>query len=114
MCVCVGVVVYAHGDGAASLQLLLRETSGRTRGASMLKVLVSRAGHDMAAVCLLRPMCSWGYYRPVPVSVCTKLVASSRFLPWVCVNFSSKGLAAGVRIAESATRKAPARPLRLR
>ncbi|XP_024394538.1 ribonuclease II, chloroplastic/mitochondrial [Physcomitrium patens] len=80
----------------------------------MLKVLVSRAGHDMAAVCLLRPMCSWGYYRPVPVSVCTKLVASSRFLPWVCVNFSSKGLAAGVRIAESATRKAPARPLRLR
>lgn len=59
----------------------------------------------MVVVCLLRLMCSWGYYCFVFVFVCIKLVVFFRFLLWVCVNFLSKGLVVGVRIVESVMRK---------
>lgn len=82
----------------------------------MLKMMVSRVSHNMAAVCLLRPVCSLGScYHPVPVYACTKLVAASRLLPWVGATLSCRGVATGVRIVDTATRRGDsARPLRLR
>jgi hypothetical protein len=45
---------------------------------------------------------------------CTKVVASSGPLLWLGATLSTRSLSTGVRILETATRRAPVRPLRLR
>lgn len=70
----------------------------------MSKILMSRAGSAMAAVYLLRPISGPGYY-PVPYSACVRVGATSRILPWLCVNLSTKAASIGIKNAQNANRR---------
>lgn len=70
----------------------------------MSKMLMTRAGSAMAAACLLRPISGPGYY-PVPYCACVRVVATSRILPWLCVNLSTKAANIGIKNAQNANRR---------
>ena len=73
----------------------------------MSKILMSCAGSAMAAAYLLRPISGPGYY-PAPYSMCVRFVATSRILPWLCVNISTKAANIGIKNAQNANRRVSA------
>lgn len=73
----------------------------------MSKILMSRAGPAMAAAYLLRPISGPGYY-PVPYSARVSFVATSRILPWLCINLSTKAANIGIKNAQNANRRVSA------
>lgn len=76
----------------------------------MKMMLMSHAGSAMAAPFVVTSISgiSGVGYSPLSDSGCVRLVASTKDLPWLCVNISTKTASIGLRNAQNANRRAPA------